>query len=125
MKRRIFWLFGLSAGIGLVTWQQTKVSVSRKAFDAREKYETAVETYGKQWGAWLTETRWKNWQKTAAELPHIANIITVSLSKTSDTEEWIIGMVDADGKAVSIWLGTGKKDGGPVRSITGATAARA
>lgn len=67
----------------------------------------------------VREARWENFTKEISpRLPSSADIISVGLTKTVDTHQWVIRMEDANGHIVSYWLDSGADTGGYVHSIS-------
>lgn len=96
-------------------------TLTHRAFVIRQKAEGdcigKAECYGIS-AAFVLDERWKNAQKYEPELVKTQNVVRVEMSKTSDTGEWVICIVDPDGKRSSFWLKSGSENGGEVRSIT-------
>ena len=66
--------------------------------------------------AWLTEKRWSNFTD---EYPNVDEIVSVVVSRTLDTKEIVIYLIDVDGRTISLWTnGVDEEEEIPVRSIS-------
>jgi hypothetical protein len=123
MKRIIIVTLGAFVlGAGAATLLPSKTD---RAFDQQEKNDpqTAMTySYAPQLmmsRAGLRLIRLANYKKYAKDLPHLENITSASLSKTSDGGDWVITLTDVDGVTASIWLVGGKETGVfPVSTVT-------
>ena len=52
----------------------------------------------------VDKERWKNFQKEAAGMPHIASIVRVLAGQTSDTGETVYTLFSSDGSSVDLWM---------------------
>ena len=64
------------------------------------------------------DIQWENFKKDIQNFPHSEDIIEIQMSKTSDTDAWVISLVGDDGKQMSYWLDSGDATGGKVQSIS-------
>ena len=103
----------------------------RRAWDAREAAQVEQEkasaetmpditpgsTYPYGYDpAWLTEKRWSNFTD---EYPNIDEIVSVVVSRTLDTKEIVIYLIDVDGRTISLWTnGVDEEEEILVRSIS-------
>lgn len=58
-------------------------------------------------------------RRSAAEATvHLPEVVTVMIQRTSDTDEWVIHLVDVDGNNSSIWVkGNQEKESLPVVGV--------
>ena len=66
--------------------------------------------------AWLTEERWSNFTD---EYPNVDEIVSVVVSRTLDTNVFVVFLVDVDGETTALWTnGVEEEELIPVLSIS-------
>lgn len=112
----------------------TQQSTVRRAFEKREKLDPTMggalspdEAFtnavlngeGNSAVLRLREQRWRDWLTRIPRLVETKNIVSVRLAKGEKTNQWIVTLVDIDGKQTSLWCAADPGDGNiPVREIT-------
>jgi len=96
-------------------------STSERAFDVRNAIETKMlGHYAKQFPKkWLRDIRWKNTQKSLSSCPQISELTKARVSRTTDSGDFVVNLIDVDGEECSLWLDGGQEgDEMPISGIT-------
>ena len=95
-------------------------SALRQAFDEREKLNwPIIAPYVQGMESYTRDQRWKNQQLQEKGGVRLGEVVRVQISKTIDTGETIIYLIDIHGHRSTIWtFGPLKTGEMPVRSIT-------
>ncbi|MDX6405001.1 MAG: hypothetical protein QOH70_2456 [Blastocatellia bacterium] len=103
----------------------TQQSTVRRAFDMRENEGRAPRPAwlgplpGERNSTNLREQRWRAWLTRIPHLVETKNIVSIKLAKAEKTKQWIVTLIDVDGKQTTLWCADDSGDGNiPVHEIT-------
>lgn len=111
-------LLGVFLAIALTTYSQSRravnsPSVTRRAFEEREKLDwPTIAPYVAMMGGeqFVRAERWKNFLKYQPFYIHAEDAVKIVVSRTSDTHDWVITILNPDGKESEFWVDGGEEN---------------
>jgi hypothetical protein len=64
-----------------------------------------------------SQENWIGFSKQIPRFPRPENVVRIELTKTADTNTWVVTLIDVDGKRMGYWLDSGDAAGGNVDDI--------